>query len=660
MRMYAPPSRASAVTPAISPVRGTVLQRACACGGTPGPTGECAECRRKRKLGLQPKLRVNTPGDVYEREADRVADAVVRGGPVQVTPAGPSLLQRQEPPAAGTKTEEDKYKEAAEKTAEAFLETETGKQIKDRAEELATTLPGLVIVGGAAVGIVTKAAVKNEELLIQPPEVPLDRVGLPGVKMKLTWEGPLRNPTKAIVGFSGTFGGGEKKEAPQPTRAERQRAENARMAEAQRRYRESLKSPEQRASEEEAVMQYVVQQVQTPGSPLYVPGLKPAHEAPPLAPKAEEKQEEGAVQRKATGPSPGTAPPLVHDVLHAPGRPLDPSTRAFMEARLGHDFSQVRVHTNARASASADAVQARAYTVGRDVVFGDGHYRPHTAEGQRLLAHELTHVVQQEPMASTSVMRDLARPPSGAPDPLVALTPEEIEDAIRFNEVRFSDPYSIRVLRDVLGLAPVPAVVDEAFVTAVATWQAERHMTQDGKVGHSTTRSFVLELIAEGMLRDAVVLIVDSYALPTSLRLHDIRVGTDQNCCGNGDADAVTSGGVCPPAGRPVAFCVCRTSFPPATDYNHFVRIIGHELTHVPHCLGPALDLHATEFEAFFWEACGESRAPHLSPAQRIEHANIALGHFAQLSAAAQTPARVDMRDQLNRLIAAGGVGRCT
>jgi hypothetical protein len=88
-------------------------------------------------------------------------------------------------------------------------------------------------------------------------------------------------------------------------------------------------------------------------------------------------------------------PPIVHEVLHAPGQPLDGSTRAFMEARFGHNFSNVRVHTDATAAQSAKAVSSLAYTVGRDVVFGAGQYAPHTSQGRRLVAHELAHVLQQ-------------------------------------------------------------------------------------------------------------------------------------------------------------------------------------------------------------------------------------------------------------------------
>lgn len=88
-------------------------------------------------------------------------------------------------------------------------------------------------------------------------------------------------------------------------------------------------------------------------------------------------------------------PPAVHEVLRSSGQPLDTNTRVFMESRLGHDFSQVRIHTNEKAAESAQAVNALAYTVGRNVVFGTGQYAPATDAGRRLLAHELTHVVQQ-------------------------------------------------------------------------------------------------------------------------------------------------------------------------------------------------------------------------------------------------------------------------
>jgi hypothetical protein len=108
------------------------------------------------------------------------------------------------------------------------------------------------------------------------------------------------------------------------------------------------------------------------------------------------KKREGTLQRAAvkTAP-PQSVPPIVYEVLRSPGQPLDAGTQAFMGSRFGHDFSGVRVHTDQRAAESARSVNALAYTVGRDVVFGAGQFAPGMMAGKRLLAHELAHTIQQ-------------------------------------------------------------------------------------------------------------------------------------------------------------------------------------------------------------------------------------------------------------------------
>jgi hypothetical protein len=178
------------------PGHGRLLQRKCACGGTPGPSRECDECKHKR-LGLQTKLTINQPGDRYEQEADRVADAIV-----------------------------------------------------------------------------------NAKITGRPP-----------------------------ISSSGS------------------------------------------------------------GS---------------------------AVQRQEPANEVFGAPPIVDEVLQSPGQPLDVATRELMETQFGYDFSRVRVHANAQAAESAQAVNAHAYTIANHLVFDTGRFSPRTIQGQKLLAHELTHVVQQE------------------------------------------------------------------------------------------------------------------------------------------------------------------------------------------------------------------------------------------------------------------------
>jgi len=103
----------------------------------------------------------------------------------------------------------------------------------------------------------------------------------------------------------------------------------------------------------------------------------------------------------------GEAPPIVHEVLRSPGQPLDTASRSFFEPRFGVDFSRVRVHSDASAAQSARAVNALAYTVGQDIVSGVGQYHPESNAGKHLLAHELTHVVQQR--GSTTAIQRLTQ-----------------------------------------------------------------------------------------------------------------------------------------------------------------------------------------------------------------------------------------------------------
>jgi GH24 family phage-related lysozyme (muramidase) len=108
----------------------------------------------------------------------------------------------------------------------------------------------------------------------------------------------------------------------------------------------------------------------------------------------------------------------VHEVVRSAGRPLDSAARAFFEPRFGRDLSSVRIHSDASAGASAQSVNALAYTLGRDIVFGQGQYDSGSQEGRRLLAHELAHVVQQDFGAGLSDAVVQRQPdPQGQPAP---------------------------------------------------------------------------------------------------------------------------------------------------------------------------------------------------------------------------------------------------
>ena len=139
--------------------------------------------------------------------------------------------------------------------------------------------------------------------------------------------------------------------------------------------------------------------------------------------ECEEEEKKTELRRKETNPGPQFAPPSVHQVLNSPGRTLDRATRAFMEPRFGVDFSGVRIHDGLQAAESASAIAALAYTVGQDIVFGASQYSPGSNSGQRLLAHELAHVVQQSHVAPRTAMREPEKPAEPPPQPAPAPAP---------------------------------------------------------------------------------------------------------------------------------------------------------------------------------------------------------------------------------------------
>ncbi len=389
---------------------------------------------------FQTKLAINQPGDEYEQEADRIAEEVVNESVsgICTSKAPGTTVMRQAAGKSGGEKEEEKYKDAAKKTGEAFLETDLGKklteQAKKKGEEFITSIPGMVITGAAAAGAVGYLAATNKELPIGLPEIPLDKLH-PGLKMKITYEGPVLSPTKAMIMFSGTFGGPKEEKKPGMTKTEIEKAKTAKMAAEMAAFQEMLKTPEQKKAEEEALTKFTAEKFgpKLPGTKagaLAVPSLtltpptleykKKSYklleeelklDVPGIEIKPEEetekkkKDEEKPLQRKAQSETKDCeafvdVPPIVHEVLRSPGQPLDENTREFMESRFGHDFSQVRVHTDAKAAKSARAVNALAYTVGRDVAFGAGQYAPTLADRRRLIAHELTHIVQQSGSAA--------------------------------------------------------------------------------------------------------------------------------------------------------------------------------------------------------------------------------------------------------------------
>jgi len=120
-----------------------------------------------------------------------------------------------------------------------------------------------------------------------------------------------------------------------------------------------------------------------------------------------DKQYASPIIRRVTGKNTGdtVAPPIVYNVLSSPGQPLNAANRAFFEPRFGHDFSNVRIHNDENARASAKAINALAYTSGNHIVIGTDQHSLTSASGKKLLAHELTHVLQQHGTSDTGIQR---------------------------------------------------------------------------------------------------------------------------------------------------------------------------------------------------------------------------------------------------------------
>ncbi len=412
-------------------------------------------------------LRVNKPGDMFEQEADRVADAVISGsrvpswsfarvgmGAVQRDPAdgsGPQQQQQQPQP--------NNYAEAAQKVLEAAMQTDAGKKVIEKVEkdplvkdakDFVTSTPGMIVAGTAAAGVVAGLTAAHKPLPMQLPAVPVDKVipAFKGVKAQVSVQGPLDRPTQITIGFSGTFGGGgtEKKKKDDTS------GQIAKETQALRASMDMFKPKGQAGAEDVGELLRLGKGAATPGFsiedfgarrfPAPLAGTQGAPLAPaqqradapltspadkdPQAKKEDEvpvqrkednnapllqrecscggsdgkcdtckgKREEG-MQRKGSEPVSASSPSSVENVLQTSSSPLDRETRSFFESRFGVDFSKVRIHTGAHAAGSAADVAAKAYTVGNSVVFGSGQYAPHSAAGRRLLAHELTHVVQQ-------------------------------------------------------------------------------------------------------------------------------------------------------------------------------------------------------------------------------------------------------------------------
>ncbi|MET0357339.1 MAG: DUF4157 domain-containing protein [Cellvibrio sp.] len=452
-----------------SPVNQGMLQRKCACGNQAVSGGTCESCAKKNSL--QRQMRVGSSNDPLELEADRVADRVMVN---QSAPAVSSFsfgqIQRQDKAddKPKEKTNEEKYEDAAKKVGEALLKTPVGKEILDNVKDIALgNWTGRIITGATATATIAALAASEEKLPMQLPEIPLDFI-TPGFSVKLTYNGPVNQPTDASLTFTFREQVRASSSTSKPmTESEKYRAETARIAAEQAKLRENIPGTiehYQKNARQEGMdkinqrylggfdLEALKKQYPWLATPAEKKGFqlnKPTfgYQPPPLTfgdqfklnlPGEKKKTEETNLQKKLSvgasndpleheadrvadqvlanpsGAAPISstissvqrhstntaeqaqdAPASVDQTLSGSGAPLDKTVRSDMESRFGHDFSQVRIHQGNSAEKSAQDVNANAYTLGNNIVFGAGQYNPQSHTGKRLLAHELTHVIQQ-------------------------------------------------------------------------------------------------------------------------------------------------------------------------------------------------------------------------------------------------------------------------
>jgi hypothetical protein len=184
------------------------------------------------------------------------------------------------------------------------------------------------------------------------------------------------------------------------------------------------------------------------------------------------KKEEGTLQRKSVGMGgPAYAPPIVHNVLNSPGQTLDQTTRNFFEPKFGRELSGITIYVDDRASESANALHAHAYTVGSSIVFAANRYQPETKEGRRLLAHELTHVVHQRPGMGKWVQREDTGEPEIVPAPRTGSVLDQAFDAADSKHweqaAELANGLSPDHLRLYIQTLKDPALIDQLHIGAI-------------------------------------------------------------------------------------------------------------------------------------------------------------------------------------------------
>ena len=344
----------------------------------------------QRRLGLpvQPKLTVNSPGDAYEMEADRMADAIVKSPDrpgAAPKPVG-SVLQRKptegSPQRAPEKKADDKKKPDAQKAPD--------KKSDDKKKPDAQKAPE------------KKADDKKKPDAQKAPEKKADDKKKPDAQ---------KAPEKKA----------DDKKKPDAQKAPEKKADDKKKPDAQKapekksdeKKPDAQKAPDKKSDDKKKPdAQRTAQESKTLEQEALERGRRADDDAPGAAQAVQAKEDD------AGGGGLASVPEDVERVIvqhRGRGEPLSPEDRAFLEPRFGQDLSGVRIHTDGEAQRAAQRLSAKAFTVGRDIYFAPGKFAPQTSEGLHLLAHEVTHTLQQQPSGPPKSPAPAAAGPTQAP-----------------------------------------------------------------------------------------------------------------------------------------------------------------------------------------------------------------------------------------------------
>jgi len=343
--------------------------------------------RLQRQIGnqavtqlIQAKLKVGKPNDTYEMEADRVADTVMRMPDV--------LLQRQ--------TEEKKEETAQTKPAVGEISAVVQRQAaEEKNEEMAQTKPAIAPITPV---VQRQPEEKKEEPVQTLQRQTEEKKDEPVQTLQRQTEEKKDEPVQTLQRQTE-----EKKDEPvQTLQRQTEEKKDEPVQTLQRQTEEKKDEPVQtlqRQTEEKKDEPVQTLQRQTEE--------KKDEPVQTLQRQTEEKKDEPVQTKTAVDSTSEVATDVESRIqtMREGGRPLPDSTRSFFESRFGYDFSGVRVHTDSQADDVSRKLNAQAFTIGPNVFFAGGRYEPHTTQGKWLLAHELTHTVQQQsstPLAANS------------------------------------------------------------------------------------------------------------------------------------------------------------------------------------------------------------------------------------------------------------------